>query len=74
MKHVCPYCETVHMNPAYVDVWYGDRKYEFVGLECPECGSKWITRDELITGLKRVAADSKKTPREVGEEFHLAVE
>jgi|GEM_PF-2978944 len=60
------------MKPAYIDVWYGDKKYEFLGLECGKCGSKWLTRDELVTGLKKVAAE--KPAKGIEEEYHLAVE
>ena len=77
MMHVCPYCEKTHMNPSYVKVEYGPDSYEFLGFQCPDCDSKWITRDELITGLIRVATEteSETKPKESPEEdFSVAVQ
>jgi len=72
MEHVCPYCETTHMNPAYVNVHYGEATYKFLGFECPKCQSRWLTRDEVITGLIQVA--SKHKNKKVEEDYTIAVE
>jgi len=50
------------MEPKYIDVFYGTKKYEFSGFVCPKCDSKWLTQDEINTGLKRVAADNGSSP------------
>ena len=62
------------MKPAYVKVHYGEREYEFLGMECPECGSRWITKEELATGLKKIASDTRAQESSVGEEFHVTVD
>ena len=54
MMHVCPYCENVEMQPAYVKVSFKGKEYEFAGFRCPECGAEIVPDYEVNFVLKRI--------------------
>jgi len=54
MQHVCPYCETVHLNPTYLVIPFKGQEHEFAGFRCPECGAEILSDHEVNLSLKKI--------------------
>ena len=62
-KHVCPYCENIHMDVNYLSVKLSGHVYELPGLKCPQCGAEIFLAQEIRNFLNSQTAKmiSEKT-------------
>ena len=59
-KHLCPYCETVHLTVRYISVNFFGKKHELPGLVCPQCGCELFLSQEIRNFLNSKSAKLAK--------------
>ncbi|NYZ79620.1 hypothetical protein H0N95_00010 [Candidatus Micrarchaeota archaeon] len=59
-KHLCPYCETVHLNVRYISVNFFEKVHELPGLVCPQCGAELFLAQEVRNFLNSKSAKASK--------------
>lgn len=58
-KHVCPYCESIHLEPKYIPMEFNEDLYEIAGFECPNCGCELFFSEEVSRFLKSMRIKEK---------------
>lgn len=58
-RHVCPYCETIHMEPKYLPMEFDEETYELAGFGCPNCGCEIVFADEVNRFLRSLSIKEK---------------
>lgn len=62
-KHICPYCEKIHLEPRYIKVDMNNLDYELPGLVCPKCKAELFLSQEVRNFL------NSKTSTEIKEKI-----